>query len=167
MIIILSGSVWRWFAPGLTGCEPCRRKFICLWRKLLVMLGGLWRALFAGRQSWRGKLTRRKCRCWRDTRWIIGQRRDSFWRCCIMRRILCTRKSKIWKKYVERIGGGVKGKIVRVRMCQVDRKSNDFTLEIVGFFYILKICILQYVKENLENHSKKCSEQKRNTVILT
>ena len=80
---------------GKTGCEPCRRKFICLWRKLLVMLGGLWRALFAGRQSWHGKLTRRKCRCWRDTRWIIGQRRDSFWRCCIMQRILCTRKSKV------------------------------------------------------------------------
>ena len=49
-----------------------------------------------------------------------------------------------------------------------DHKSNDFTLEIVGFFfYILKICILQYVKESLENHSKKCSKQKRNTVILT
>ena len=47
-----------------------------------------------------------------------------------------------------------------------DHKSNDFTLEIVGFFYILKICILQYVKENLENHSKKCSKQKRNTAIL-
>ena len=31
---------------------------------------------------------------------------------------------------------------------------------------ILKICILQYVKESLENHSKKCSKQKRNTVIL-
>ena len=26
---------------------------------------------------------------------------------------------------------------------------------------------LQYVKESLENHSKKCSKQKRNTVILT
>ena len=48
-----------------------------------------------------------------------------------------------------------------------DHKSNDFTLEIVGFFYILKICILQYVKESLENHSKKCSKQKPNTVILT
>ena len=36
-----------------------------------------------------------------------------------------------------------------------------------GADYILKICILQYVKESLENHSKKCSEQKRNTVILT
>ena len=48
-----------------------------------------------------------------------------------------------------------------------DHKSNDFTLEIVGFFYILKNCILQYVKESLENHSMKCSEQKRNTVILT
>lgn len=33
--------------------------------------------------------------------------------------------------------------------------------------YILKICILQYVKESLENHSKKCSKQKRNTAILT
>lgn len=33
--------------------------------------------------------------------------------------------------------------------------------------YILKICILQYVKESLENHSKKCSKQKLNTVILT
>ena len=33
--------------------------------------------------------------------------------------------------------------------------------------YILKICILQYVKESLENHSKKCSKQKPNTVILT
>ena len=32
---------------------------------------------------------------------------------------------------------------------------------------ILKICILQYVKESLENHSKKCSKQKQNTVILT
>ena len=30
-----------------------------------------------------------------------------------------------------------------------------------------KICILQYVKESLENHSKKCSKQKRNTAILT
>ena len=30
-----------------------------------------------------------------------------------------------------------------------------------------KICILQYVKESLENHSKKCSKQKLNTVILT
>ena len=45
-----------------------------------------------------------------------------------------------------------------------DHKSNDFTLEIVGFFYF---CILQYVKESLENHSKKCSKQKRGTVILT
>ena len=33
--------------------------------------------------------------------------------------------------------------------------------------YILKICILQYVKESLENHSKKCSKQKQDTVILT
>ena len=33
--------------------------------------------------------------------------------------------------------------------------------------YILKICILQYVKESLENHSKKRSKQKRNTAILT
>ena len=45
-----------------------------------------------------------------------------------------------------------------------DHKSNDFTLEIVGFFCF---CILQYVKESLENHSKKCSKQKRNTAILT
>ena len=27
---------------SLTGCEPCRRKFICLWRKLLV---DAWRAV--------------------------------------------------------------------------------------------------------------------------
>ena len=33
--------------------------------------------------------------------------------------------------------------------------------------YILKICILQYVKESLENHSKKCSKQKLNAIILT
>ncbi len=45
-----------------------------------------------------------------------------------------------------------------------DHKSNDFTLEIVGFFYF---CILQYVKESLENHSKKCSKQKQNAAILT
>ena len=29
-----------------------------------------------------------------------------------------------------------------------------------------KICILQYIKKSLEDHSKKCSKQKRNTVIL-
>ena len=45
-----------------------------------------------------------------------------------------------------------------------DHKSNDFTLEIVGFFCF---CILQCVKESLENHSKKCSKQKLNTVVLT
>lgn len=49
--------------------------------------GHAWRAVESAvrrtaKLAWKTDLE--KCRCWRDTRWIIGQRRDSFWRCCIM-----------------------------------------------------------------------------------
>ena len=51
---------------------------------------------------------------------------------------------------------------------EVTARCSVRTVHIQGAMHpIYYFCILQYVKESLENHSKKCSKQKRNTVILT
>jgi hypothetical protein len=51
---------------------------------------------------------------------------------------------------------------------EVTARCSVRTVHIQGAMHpIYYFCILQYVKESLENHSKKCSKQKRNAVILT
>ena len=51
---------------------------------------------------------------------------------------------------------------------EVTARCSVRTVHIQGAMHpVYCFWILQYVKESLENHSKKCSKQKRNAVILT